>query len=124
MFNKNSKIEDANLQSSMIGSEIKIIGKIDSPTDITLAGKIEGDISCKSIIITDTGFVKGKIKVAKAEIGGEIEGDIYAEKIHILGTAVIKGKLSYSLIEIEEGAEVEGNFSQKKNSQNIKKEQN
>lgn len=113
MFNKNPKIKN-DFKTSMIGSDIKIMGKIDSQQNITLGGNVEGDINCNSIIITETGFVKGSIKVKNAEIGGEIDGNIYADKLHILGTAVIKGKLSYKSIEIEEGAEVEGNFSQKK----------
>jgi len=87
MMFKAQKTSDISVQEvSLIGSDIKTEGSIESPAAIHLAGTHQGDVTCKSLIVEQTGSVTGKIE----------------------------GSLSYKRIEIEDGATVEGQFMQKK----------
>lgn len=115
MMFKAQKTSDISVQEvSLIGSDIKTEGSIESPAAIHLAGTHQGDVTCKSLIVEQTGSVTGKIKAVDVRVSGTVIGEIEADNLQITKLGKIEGSLSYKRIEIEDGATVEGQFLQKK----------
>ena len=112
---KAQKTSDISVQEvALIGSDIKTEGSIESPAAIHLAGTHQGDVTCKSLIVEQTGSVTGKIKAVDVRVSGTVIGEIEADNLQITKSGKIEGSLSYKRIEIEDGATVEGQFLQKK----------
>ena len=112
MFGNKSAQTTSLPHSAHIGQNIRITGQIDSPEQVFLAGELEGDISCDQLTIDATGRVTGKITAKTAIINGRVDGDVVVEKLHVQSRAILKGTLSYQTIQVDEGAQIDGNFVQ------------
>jgi len=112
MFGNKPAQTSSKPQSAHIGENIRIKGQIDSPEHVFLAGTVDGDITCDQLTIDTTGQVNGKVVAKAAMIDGRVDGDILVEKLQIKSRTIVKGTLSYQTIQVEEGAQIDGNFVQ------------
>jgi cytoskeletal protein CcmA (bactofilin family) len=108
------KMKDTNNNTgsnhNMIAAGTKIIGTIETETDIRIDGEIEGEIISKSkVIIGSTGFVKGKINCDSATVMGTINGTLIASDIVSLAqSAKFTGEIETNVIAIEPDAYFSG----------------
>lgn len=91
-----------------------VLGNIESGGKVQLVGKVEGDITGKSVYITNTNQV-GNI-TAETDVfikeGCIVEGNVEGQKIHLKGK-VIGNINATNMIEFESGSEIEGDVSAK-----------
>ena len=85
---------------------------------VRIAGSFEGDItSSGSLIIEETGRVKGKIEVHSLILHGFLEGDVKALKqVCMIPPARFIGKVESPSLKIEEGVIFEGSSLHAKKS--------
>ena len=63
------------------------------------------------IEIAESGYFKGKVDIAVAEINGHFEGELIArERLIIRKSGRVTGKVAYTEIEIERGGEISGDI--------------
>ncbi len=99
--------------SSLISSSMTVKGTIESNSEIYIDGVVEGNISCKTLIVGINGNVKSQlIQVEKIVVHGVIEGNINAISVYLGPTARINGNISHKDISIENGAFVSGEVKQ------------
>lgn len=65
------------------GTEIE--GTVRSRSPMKVSGALSGNISAPSLIITQTGSVRGQVKVQELRSEGEISGQIEAESVQLSG---------------------------------------
>jgi cytoskeletal protein CcmA (bactofilin family) len=94
---------------SVIQKEVVIAGNISSESALEIAGKVEGDVKCVSLILQEGASITGNIAAEKAEIHGEVKGEIKARSVICGKTAKITGDITHQSIHIENGAFVDGN---------------
>lgn len=95
---------------SVLGTDIVVTGNIQAQVDLHIDGKIEGDISCASLVLGETSEVTGAIRAQSARIAGQVNGSIDAGELIIDRTARISGDVCYESITIEQGGQVDGKF--------------
>jgi len=95
---------------NMVAAGTKIIGTIETETDIRIDGELEGELVSKSkVIIGTTGFIKGKINCNSATIMGTINGTITAlDIVSLAKTAKFTGDIETNVIAIEPDAYFSG----------------
>lgn len=93
-------------QGTVVGANVKLIGTLQDANDVTVHGRIEGEvISNQSISITETAYVKGPISGELITIAGKVRGSITATgKLEILPTGKIFGSITSKDISIKSGA--------------------
>ncbi len=96
---------------TILGPDIAIDGDLAATADLHLDGRVDGDIKCAALVQGETSEIIGMVMAENAQVAGTIKGSITADKLVILKTARIEGDVSYGTLSIEEGAQVEGNFS-------------
>ena len=96
---------------SVIGSDVSIKGDVSASADLHVDGKIEGDITCSSLVQGEASKITGSIKAESARLSGAVEGSISARELVILKSARIDGDVHYDALTIEQGAQVEGRFA-------------
>lgn len=91
---------------TIVGANVKLVGTLSDANEIIVHGKIEGEvISEKSIIISETAFVKGPITADMVQIAGEVHGSVVASgKLEILPTGKIFGAITTKDLNIRSGA--------------------
>ncbi|MXO60538.1 polymer-forming cytoskeletal protein [Altererythrobacter salegens] len=96
---------------SVIGTDVVIKGDVSASADLHVDGRIEGDITCASLVQGDGSTIEGAIKADNARLAGTVKGTIEAKELVVLKTARIEGDVHYDALTIEQGAAVEGRFA-------------
>ena len=95
--------------SLIIGEGATIKGEIVEENEIKVHGNIEGDITCKDLIVGKTGSIKGKIKADNLYVEGSVEGEIHVkELLKLMSSSYVSGKITYGSIQINEGGKLVG----------------
>lgn len=91
---------------TVIGVNVKLIGTLKDVNDITIHGRVEGEvISDKNVNITDTATIKGPITAQNITVSGKVDGSITAEeKLEIGPTGRVYGSISTKDLNIQSGA--------------------
>jgi cytoskeletal protein CcmA (bactofilin family) len=96
---------------TVLGPDIGIDGDLAATADLHLDGRVDGDINCAALVQGETSQITGNVAAENAHVAGKIMGSISADTLVIRKTARIEGDVTYGTLSIEEGALVEGNFS-------------
>ncbi len=96
---------------SVIGSDVTIKGDISASTELHVDGRIEGDITCASLVQGEASEVHGAIEAESARLAGTVKGSISARELVVLKSARIEGDVHYDALTIEQGAQVDGRFA-------------
>lgn len=99
---------------SIIGPDVTIKGDVEASVDLHVDGRIEGDISCASLVQGESSVIAGSIKAESARLAGKVEGSITARELVVLRSARLDGDVHYETLTIEQGARVEGRFGVQK----------
>ncbi|MFC3175122.1 polymer-forming cytoskeletal protein [Novosphingobium bradum] len=99
---------------SILGADLAITGNLVARADLHIDGKVEGDISCASLVQGESGTIHGAIVADSARLAGTVTGSVDAGTLVILRTARIEGDVAYETLTIEQGAQVEGKLSPKR----------
>lgn len=108
MFGK--KVEKTVDIDSLIGENIKIIGKIEGQGNLRIDGVIEGDIDYSgNVVIGESGKVKGDIICDDISLAGTVSGNITSNtKLILLATGKLIGDVEVASFVVHENAYFEG----------------
>lgn len=115
MFSSNSKKRSDTINTSMIntiiGDNAKIEGVISTMDSTRVDGSLEGKIlSESSVIVGESGTVKGDILAVEILVAGTVYGNLTAkEKIELTSTGKVLGDMVTKTLVIDEGASFKGN---------------
>ena len=79
--------------------------------DLHIDGKVEGDVTCTSLVQGESGEIVGAVKAESARLSGTVRGTISVRELVVLKTARIHGDVHYDALTIEQGAQVDGRFA-------------
>ena len=96
---------------SVLGPDMAIKGDVSASCDLHVDGKIEGDVTCTSLVQGESSEIVGAVKAETAKLAGTIRGTITAGDLVIVKSARIEGDVSYDSLTIEPGAKVDGRLS-------------
>jgi cytoskeletal protein CcmA (bactofilin family) len=96
---------------SVLGADLAIKGDIAASSDLHIDGKVDGDISCDSLVQGETSTITGAITAKSARLSGRVDGSISCADLVILKSARITGDVHYDSLTIEQGAVVDGRLS-------------
>lgn len=110
MFNKNERptTRSGNGTMSFLGAEVTVTGNIEGQGNLHIDGRVDGDVTCATLIVGNSGQVNGNIAADDAKIAGTINGTVAAKVLTIEASARITGDLSYDSVSVETGAQVDG----------------
>lgn len=100
--------------ASFIDEGMVITAKVSGKGDLRIRGCLEGDLDLdqNKVTIEPGGFMEGNAKVRNAHIAGEFRGSLTAiGQVTVVASGVINGKVTASNMDIQEGANVEGEYN-------------
>lgn len=101
---------------TLIARNTAIEGKVRFTGALTIEGRVAGDICAENdkdsvVRITADGRVTGEVRSPDVIINGHVNGDVFASGQLVLASdAVVDGNVHYNLIEMEKGAQINGNM--------------
>lgn len=97
-------------QHSIIGTDLKITGDIESSGDITVHGIVEGSIKCRTLTLGDAPVISS-VQAETVRISGSFDGEVRAKKVSLTRNAKVKGDIYHESLEVEAGATIEGRLA-------------
>jgi cytoskeletal protein CcmA (bactofilin family) len=97
---------DPNAPKNLLSSDVEIKGSIKFTNDLTIDGKVEGEInSAGTLTIGENAEIKGEIKTKSVSVLGKVNGNITVEeRCELKSRAVLHGDLKAARLVIEDGA--------------------
>lgn len=94
-----------NPSKNVLNSDVEIKGNVKFSGELTLEGKLEGEINSDGTLnVGETGVVNGNVSAGTVVVRGKINGNVVArEKIDIKSKAEVFGDIRSSKLAIEEG---------------------
>ena len=117
--NESSNILNNDLNSNdsktlVIGSGIRMEGKIDGAINSDISGSFNGKIKSESINVSETGVFVGDISGGDINISGKVEGTIISDDLlSVHPTAVVNGTIEYTSLRVSYGARFQGKIQHK-----------
>ena len=114
MKTKNAKTDRMGNDTTLVDASAVIRGTVTFSGRLFVSGVVEGEIEAEdasgaTLVVGEDGYVKGNIRVPTAVVGGRVEGDVHASvRLELGEKARVTGKVFYRLIEMHEGAALEG----------------
>lgn len=100
--------------ATLIARNTTLMGNVTFSDKVYVNGTVEGDITApddesSTIVVCDTGVVKGEIRAPNVVIDGLVEGDVFAStRIELAARARVVGDVHYNLVEMQLGSVVNG----------------
>lgn len=92
-----------------VGEGVILHGTFVVPDSASISGNIEGEITARELILTNTAVIRGKVTADVIDLRGEIYDTLVARKsLFIRSTGKVVGTVQYAEIEIEKGGELQG----------------
>lgn len=97
-------------QNTVIGPSILISGKLQGDEDLTVRGRVEGELSLsKTLIVETSGIVKANVAVRNAIVSGVVVGNITAtESVELTREGRMVGDIHSPRVIIVDGASFRG----------------
>src|SRR4051812_47735547 len=96
--------------NTVIGASILISGKLTGDEDLTVRGRVEGEVNLtRTLIVEPTGIVKANVSVKNAIVSGVVVGNIAAtESVELTQEGRMVGDIRAPRVIIVDGASFRG----------------
>ncbi|WP_084193202.1 bactofilin family protein [Vibrio aerogenes] len=109
IFGGQNRAQGQRSTTTVIAKGCTLNGQIKLESDIHVDGTVEGQIDVvKTLVISETGFIKGEVHADRVIINGEFEGTCYADNIEILSCGRVSGTIYSDNLSIERGGKFNG----------------
>ena len=110
----NNDLNSNDSKTLVIGSGVRMEGKIDGAMVSDIAGNYNGKIKSDTVNVSQTGVFIGDITGSDINISGKVDGTINSdEQLNIKESADIKGTIEYTSLKVIYGARVQGRIQHK-----------
>jgi cytoskeletal protein CcmA (bactofilin family) len=102
---------DNNHNSITLGPRDKLIGSLTFDGDLTVAGKMEGEVRATGDVAVENGStVKATIEGNNVTVQGTVHGNVSARgRLSLSGSGSLHGDVRVSKLTVEDGATLNGN---------------
>lgn len=118
MLGKSKKSKQTKIDT-LIGQNSELHGNVIFSGGLHVDGTVKGNVIADSdsgsvLSLSERGVIEGEVRVPNIILNGTVKGDVYASNhVELAAKARITGNVYYELIEMERGAEVNGNLVHK-----------
>ena len=109
-----SRKRKATSVDTLVGSNTEIRGDILFSGGLHVDGRIKGKVLANpgeqaALSVSESGSIEGDVSVPMLTVNGQVSGNVYAsEKMILAANARVTGNVYYNRLEVQEGAEVNG----------------
>ncbi len=127
MFNKSKTTADGEAsppaparKPSVVGSDMRIIGDVISDGEVRIDGRLEGDIKCRNVTISEAAELRGNVDAEELTLRGSVVGTVRAKVVRLMATSLMMGDVAHEVLKVEAGAKVEGRYRPARYGEEVK----
>ncbi len=96
------------MSESVIAEDLHIKGEVTTSGDIELKGTIEGEVTCRTLLIAEDARIEGKATAEKVVVRGTVDGQINGIRVTLSSSARVTGELVCKALSVDEEAYFDG----------------
>jgi cytoskeletal protein CcmA (bactofilin family) len=96
------------IPASVIAAELEVVGELMSRGTLIIEGTIQGKAAAAELTVAEGAKLTGEFASEIATIAGDLSGKIHSRIVRITGTARIDGIIEQTVLNIADGAEIQG----------------
>ena len=96
------------MSESVIADDLHIKGEVITSGDVEFKGTLEGEITCRTLLIAEDAKINGKATAEKVVVRGSVEGAINGIRVTLTSSAKVKGELKCKALSVDEEAYFDG----------------
>ncbi len=104
-------------QHSLISADTAVTGDLVSAGDISIEGRVDGTITCRTLTLRGEPIVTGSVQAESVHVCGSFNGELRAKKVVLTKTAKMTGDIHQETLEIHPSAWFQGNVEHLKAGQ-------
>ena len=109
IFSQQGRAESQQSVTTLIAKGCSVKGELKLKSDLQVDGRVEGQITAeKTLVISETGMVKGEVIAERVLINGCFEGTCSAASVEILSQGRSSGMIYSDDVSIEQGGKFLG----------------
>lgn len=99
---------------TLVGRQTEVLGDVRFSGGLHVDGKVKGKViaagdKASALSVSESGTIEGDVRVPSIVLNGSVVGDVHASnKITLAAKARVTGNVYYKVIEMEGGAQVNG----------------
>jgi cytoskeletal protein CcmA (bactofilin family) len=103
-----STVKTKSATPSIISSDVRIVGDLQSKGEVQVDGAIDGDIRTHTLLVGEGAYITGEIISDTVIIRGNVTGQVKARSVELAKTAHVIGDILHEDLAMETGAFLEG----------------
>ena len=100
-------------EETVIARSLKIEGTVTAEGKVRIDGKLVGDLTCTSLVISENAEITGTVTAKTVVVDGGVQGPIKGGDVILKSDANVVGDIHHSTLTIEKGATFDGRSKQK-----------
>jgi cytoskeletal protein CcmA (bactofilin family) len=96
------------MSESVIADDLHIKGVITTEGDIEFKGTLEGEVTCRTLLIAEDAKIEDKATAEKVVVRGTVDGQINGIRVTLTSSAKVKGELICKALSVDEEAYFDG----------------
>lgn len=98
---------------SFIGPDVVVSGDVAAKGQIHIDGRVDGNVTCETLVQGGGGTIAGHIIADAAHIAGLVDGTVKARLVTLEATARVTGDVAYETLSIAAGGAIEGRLTRR-----------
>ncbi len=105
-----SSRDDARSTPAVIGAGTRIRGRVTGDGEVTVLGRVEGEVHLRGALFVDEGGeVEADVDAEALRVGGTVQGNVSVSgDVTILSGAKVRGDVRGASVALHEGGELDG----------------
>ena len=100
-------------EETVIAKSLKIEGIVTAEGKVRIDGKLMGDLTCTSLVISENAEITGTVTANTVVVDGVVQGPINGGDVILKSDANVVGDIHHTTLTIEKGAMFDGRSKQK-----------
>lgn len=94
--------------SSVIGTDLSVVGNLESKGEIQIEGNVQGDIQASRIVVGANARITGSLVADDIIVQGTVMGSVRGNRVTLQSSSKVEGDVFHQSLAIEQGAYFEG----------------
>lgn len=107
--------------SSVIGTDLSVIGNLESKGEIQIEGNVQGDIQASRIVVGANARITGSLVADDVIVQGTVMGSVRGNRVTLQSSSKVEGDVFHQSLAIEQGAYFEGKSRRSDNPKDVGK---
>ena len=95
-------------QPFYIGPDVHIGGSVVTDLDVTVAGTVEGRITCRKLRLEPDAVVNGDLVADEIDLAGVVNGNVFAHVLFLRSSCEVYGDIFHGELQLDAGCYFEG----------------